>query len=108
VRVTRRIITEVQTVEVRLRREELVVVREPLAADDRAVLPGGRAPVAPPAEVIVLHREVPHVTADVEPYEQVTVSVEEVTDDTAMQVPLRAKRVELVASPSGGPVAALA
>lgn len=50
---TRRIITEVQTVEARLRREELVVVREPLAADDRAVLPGGRAPVAPPAEVIV-------------------------------------------------------
>ncbi len=66
----RRIVTEVQQVQVSVRREELEIVREPLSGQPTGV-PGE----APPPLLIVLSREVPVVQLQRHPYEQVTVQV---------------------------------
>ncbi len=66
----RRIVTEVQQVQVTVRREELEIVREPLSGQ-----PTGAPDEAPPPLLIVLSREVPVVQLQQHPYEQVTVRV---------------------------------
>ena len=69
----RRIVTEVQQVQVTVRREELEIIREPLSG------PPTRAPgEAPPPLLIQLSREVPVVQLQRHPYEQVTVQVRRV------------------------------
>jgi hypothetical protein len=65
VRVSRRIITEIQTIEVEVRREEIVVEHEDALISPEA-LPIGREPIAPEPFVTVLHREVPYIRLEVE------------------------------------------
>jgi hypothetical protein len=74
--VRRRIVTEVRTVEVTVRREVLEV--EHLPADGPA-LPVGAEPRQ--ALSLVLSEEVPVVTLRVQPYERVTLDVHTVTAD---------------------------
>jgi len=69
----RRVVTEVQQVQVTVRREELEVLREPLPGH-----PSGPPGQAPPPLLIMLSREVPVVQLQRRPYEQVTVQVNRV------------------------------
>ncbi len=66
----RRIVTEVQQIQVTVRREELEIVREPLSGQ-----PTGAPGAAQPPLLIVLSREVPVVQLQRHPYEQVTARV---------------------------------
>jgi uncharacterized protein (TIGR02271 family) len=82
VRLRRRVITETQTIEVVVRREELIVETMDVAATtpDGSVWhgtsfdgPAVSEPIVEPPLVLVLSREVPQVTTHVEPYELVRV-----------------------------------
>ncbi len=66
----RRIVTEVQQIQVTVRREELEIIRAPLSGQ-----PTGAPGEAPPPLLIVLSSEVPVVQLQRHPYEQVTVQV---------------------------------
>lgn len=101
VRVRRRIITEIQTIEVEVRREEIVVEHEGVLAAQEA-LPVGRAPIAPEPLVMTLHREVPFIRLEVEPYEQATVRVVPVESETPISLELHAEhsRVDVTNSPA--------
>lgn len=86
----RRIVTEVRTLEVPVRREVLEV--EHLPATDVAM------PVAhePRTEVVmVLSEEVPVVQLQVQPYERVTVGVEVVHEQQRVVTPVSEERVQL-------------
>lgn len=88
--VRRRILTEMRTIQVPVRREVLEV--EHLPATDVAL------PVRPEPRrelVLVLSEEVPVVHLQVQPYERVTVSVEPVHEEQRLAVPVSAERAEL-------------
>src|SRR4051794_28107793 len=90
VRIRRRIVTEIQTIEVEVRREELVVEHEDARVSPQA-LPVGRAPAGQEPYVTVLHREVPYIRLAVEPYEQATVRVLPVESETPVSLELQAE-----------------
>ena len=96
VRVRRQVITEIQTIEVEVRREVLVLEHEGAPATQEA-LPVGRAPIAPKPLEIVLHREVPYIRLAVEPYESATVRVVPVESQTPVSLEVQAEhsRVEI-------------
>jgi len=78
VRVRRRVVTETRTVQVEVRREELVLERLPVEASGRAADSGPTGPTDPagPREVVLeLREEVPVVTTRVRPVERVWVWV---------------------------------
>lgn len=94
VRLRRRIITENREVTVSVRREELVIDREPVGGDSvDGVLEGAPGPVEP--LVLVLAEEVPVVNLVVQPYEQVTVSVEQVTVQQPVTATLRSEQIRV-------------
>ncbi len=91
----RRIVTEVQQVQVTVRREELEIVREPLSGQPTGA-PGG----AQPPLLIVLSREVPVVQLQRRPYEQVTVQVTSVEGYEQIDETVSKEQVELTTTGS--------
>lgn len=98
----RRIVSEVRRVDVTIRREELVIVREPLPEQQPAA---GSTPGAQQARVIVLREEVPVVTTMVRPYEQVTLTVDRVGESQTIEAVLRSEQIDLshIDTPPTGP-----
>jgi len=94
-RVRKRIVTEQRVVTLELRREELVVDREPLA-DARATAPdpGTREPL-----VLTLSEEQAVITKVVVPVERVRVVVDRVTEEHELQTTLRAEQVDVADEP---------
>jgi uncharacterized protein (TIGR02271 family) len=90
VRISKRIVEELRTVQVPLRREELVVTREVLSAD-------GPLPAGSPADdlVLVLREEVPVVSVDTQVYERVVVSVETVQTSETLRTELRTEHASV-------------
>ena len=94
-RVRKRIVTEQRVVTVVLRREELVVEREPVAdAPATSADPGPREPV-----VLTLSEERAVISKVVVPVERVRVVVDRVTEEHELQTTLRAEQVEVVEEP---------
>ncbi len=91
----RQIVTEVQQVQVTVRREELEIIREPLSGQPTGV-PGE----APPPLLIVLSREVPVVQLQRRPYEQVTVQVRRVEGHEQIDEAVSREQVELTTTGS--------
>jgi len=91
----RRIVTEVQQVQVTVRREELEIIREPLSGQPTGA-PGG----APPPLLIVLSREVPVVQLQRHPYEQVTVQVRRVKGQQQINETVSKEQAELTTTGS--------
>jgi len=90
VRISKRIVEELRTVQVPLRREELVITQEPLASD--GPLTAGR-----PAQdlVLVLREEVPVVSVTTQAYERVVVSVETVHTEETLRTELRTEHASV-------------
>lgn len=93
VRLRTRVVTETRIVEVQVRRQELVVEREPLADGDAA--PGDD----PTPLEIVLHAEEPVVETRVVPVERVRVVKVAVAEEQRVVDELRAERVEVDVDP---------
>jgi stress response protein YsnF len=91
--VRRRIVTQMRTIEVPVRREVLEV--EHLPTDDVA-LPVRHEPRR--EVVMVLSEEVPVVELHVQPYERVTVVVETVQEQLRLATPVSAERAEITTS----------
>lgn len=95
VRLHRRVVTERLTVEVDVRREELVVEQ----TDEPDGVPAGAEATGSPYRteplVVVLREEVPDVRVRVRPYEQVQVSVLEVASSEQVTEQLRKEVVEV-------------
>ncbi|SMH32616.1 conserved domain-containing protein [Rathayibacter oskolensis] len=89
VRIRRVIVTEERTVTLQVRREELVIEREPL----EGTVSGGEA--APAPLTFVLHAEQPVVTTRVVPVERVHVIVDRITAMRSVSESVRKERVEL-------------
>ena len=88
--VRRRIVTEVRTVEVTVRREVLEVEHQPA---DGPALPVGGEPRT--ALSLVLSEEVPVVSLQVQPYERVTLDVHPVSAEERVTITSGEERVEL-------------
>lgn len=92
----RQVVTETRQVEVTVRREELVVSREAADATSREGAGAGdpdhgtHEPI-----VMVLREEVPQVTTRVQPYEQVTVTVERTSGTETIHEQLRHEELEV-------------
>ncbi|QHC67322.1 DUF2382 domain-containing protein [Rathayibacter sp. VKM Ac-2759] len=93
VRIRRVIVTEERTVTVPLRREELVIEREPL---DGAV---GDSPATDPI-TLILHAEEPVITTRVVPVERVSVIVDRITAMRTVTDSVRKERVDVQRSVS--------
>jgi len=91
----RRIVTEVQQIQVTVRREELEIVREPLSGQ-----PTGAPGEAPPPLLIVLSREVPVVQLQRHPYEQVTARVTSVQGQQQINETVSKEQAELTTTGS--------
>lgn len=89
VRITKRIVEEVRTVQVPLRREELVISQEPLTGTGS--VPGTAAEDL----VLVLHEEVPVVSVAVQAYERVVVAVETVRTEQVLRADLRTEHASV-------------
>ncbi|GAB3218612.1 hypothetical protein GCM10027586_11340 [Kineococcus gypseus] len=94
VRVSKRVVSEVRTVQVPVRVEQLVVEREPLDADagDADAPAAGDTAAAEPL-VIVLHEEVPVVSVRAEPVEVVRIGVRTVQGEQTVSTELRSEQV---------------
>jgi len=88
--VRRRVVSETRQVSVTVRREELVIERTP--TPDSPVDP---VPAPPAPLVVVLHEEVPVVQMSSRPYEQVTITVEQVTSEQTITAELDHEQVEV-------------
>jgi len=91
----RRIVTEVQQIQVTVRREELEIIREPLSGQ-----PTGAPGAAPPPLLIVLSREVPVVQLQRHPYEQVTARVTSVEGQQQINETVSREQAELTTTGS--------
>ncbi len=91
----RRIVTEVQQVQVTVRREELEIVREPLFGQ-----PTGAPGAAQPPLLIVLSREVPVVQLQRHPYEQVTARITNVEGQQQINETVSKEQAELTTTGS--------
>jgi uncharacterized protein (TIGR02271 family) len=96
VRVRRRVVTEERVVTLTLRREELVVEREPVTGG--VAVPGREPPPQVPIE-IVLREEQAVITTRVVPVERVRVVVDRVTEQHELETTLRAEHVEVETEP---------
>ncbi len=93
VRISKRITTEMRTLQVPVRVEQLVVRHEPVTGEGRT---GAGGAAEPPEElVLVLHEEVPEVSLRVRPTERVRVRVRQVTGHQVVSAVLRHEEVDL-------------
>jgi uncharacterized protein (TIGR02271 family) len=96
VRVRKAVVTEDVTLTVTVRREELVIEREPIvptshqAADGEFALPDGQGPVE-----FVLHAEEPVVTKRVVPVEKVRLNRNTITEERRIADTVRRERVDV-------------
>jgi uncharacterized protein (TIGR02271 family) len=109
VRFRRRIVSETRTVEVTVRREEMIVETDAAVSSDGVIAGLGRdgAPSAPPDSgqapmVFVLREEVPEVVTRTRPYEQVTVHVDIASTLAQVTDTVRAEVADLAAEPVPG------
>ncbi len=91
----RRIVTEVQQVQVTVRREELEIIREPLPGHPTGAPGGAQSPL-----LIVLSREVPVVQLQRRPYEQVTARVTSVQGQQQINETVSKEQAELTTTGS--------
>ncbi len=91
----RRIVTEVQQIQVTVRREELEIIREPLSGQ-----PTGAPGEAQPPLLIVLSCEVPAVQLQRHPYEQVSVQVRRVEGRQQINETVSREQAELTTTGS--------
>ncbi len=91
----RRIVTEVQQVQVTVRREELEIIREPLSGQ-----PTGAPGAPPPPLLIVLSSEVPVVQLQRRPYEQVTAQVRRIEGQQQINETVSKEQAELTTTGS--------
>jgi uncharacterized protein (TIGR02271 family) len=96
VRVRKRVVTEERTVTLTLRREELVVEREPVT--DGAAVPGREPPAQAPI-VLTLSEEQAVITTRVVPVELVRVVVDRVTEQHELETTLRSEQIQVEAQP---------
>ena len=96
-RVQRRIVSETVMVPAVVRREELVIDRLPTADG----IPTAAEALLP--LVVVLCEEVPVVTVEVRPYEQVTISVVEVAGQQSITAVLDREQVEVLVEETDPP-----
>lgn len=112
VRLHRRVTTEARTVQVTVRREELIVEQVDVPTADGSVVDTSRAgssagvasAVAPSADpapiVIVLHEEVPEVVVRTRAYEQVTARTERITENIAVADTVRREQLAVDEQPA--------
>ena len=94
----RRITTEVRQVQVTVRREELEIVRVPVAPGSQAVpVTRDAAPL-----VVTLSEEVPVVELRTRAYEQVTVHVDAVHGEQVVTADVGREQAEVVTDPPNG------
>ena len=86
----RRVVTEVQQIEVTVRREELEVYRVPIDGREQAPVGGPPEPL-----VILLSEEVPVVHLQTRPYERVTVRVDTLTEDQVVTESVARERADV-------------
>ncbi|WP_267425263.1 MULTISPECIES: YsnF/AvaK domain-containing protein [unclassified Curtobacterium] len=91
VRLERYVVTEQRTITVDVRREEVRLVREPLA--EGPALPADRTPPTREPVVVVLHEEQVVVSKRIVPVERVTLTVHTVTEDRPVDAVLRHEEV---------------
>ncbi|AZZ55517.1 YsnF/AvaK domain-containing protein [Rathayibacter iranicus] len=92
------IVTEERTVTVTLRREELVLEREPLGASlDGGEL--GSSEESPEPVTFVLHAEEPVLTTRVVPVERVHVAIDRIVAMQSMTETVRKERVDIRTEP---------
>jgi stress response protein YsnF len=96
--VRRRVVEQVETLEVTVRREVLEIEHAPV---DGAGAPAPGAPRSP--LVVVLSEEVPVVHLEVRPYEQVTLDVRTVTSEQEVSATVGTEHAEVL---SDAPVVA--
>jgi len=97
VRIRKRIVSETRHLEVTVRREELVIDREPLTeAPVEAVRP------APEPLDIVLHEEVPVVDIRARPYQEATVTVELVTTEQPVSTEPQHEHIQVETDTTAG------
>ena len=101
VRLQRVVVTEQRTVTVEVRREELRVVREPIA--DGPPLPDAIATAPQEPIVVVLHEERIDVVRTVVPVERVTLRVESVAGAREVTEELRREVVDVESSTAREP-----
>lgn len=101
VRFTKRVETEVRTVEVQVRRE--VLYAERLPADAAGTVPAAMTGAGPRSLEFVLSEEVPVVGVQVRPVEQVRVWVEEIVEQVPVEADLRHEEVDVDTSGTTGP-----
>lgn len=104
VRLRKYVVTEIQTVEVPVRREEVRLVREPISDTDRGAVSDGTDFDDPEFDVsgltedgpaIVLHAERPVVTTETVPVERVRLDKQTVTDTETVTGEVRKEKIEL-------------
>jgi stress response protein YsnF len=111
-RLRRRIVTETRSIEVVVRREELVIETENTRTqEDGQVLVGTSSDgpavqdVGPvPELVIVLNEEVPQITMTTRPYEWVGVSVDLASTESTVTTPVRREEAVVQTTPVEAPM----
>jgi len=93
VRLRKQVVTEEVTVTVSLRREELVIDREPIPADAVGLTPSGTIGEGEEI-VIVLHAEEPVIEKRVVPLERVRLRRDTVVEDTVIREEVRRERAD--------------
>jgi uncharacterized protein (TIGR02271 family) len=93
IRIRKVVVTDERTITVQLRREELVIEREPLDAPQQA------DDAEPPAPItLVLHAEQPVLTTRVVPTERVSVLVDRIVQMRTVSDSVRSERVDVQTS----------
>lgn len=100
VRMHKRVVTETVTQTVEIRREELVIEREPVETDARSESPATEAVFVDTDYEIVLHEERVVVTKQVVPIERVRLRTHVVTGQTEVSEDLQREQIELLEDPT--------
>lgn len=93
VRLRKQVVTEMETVQVPVRKERLVLEREPIASGDGTAAPAGDDAFSEDVHEIVLNEERVVVTTQTVPVERVRVGKEVVTEDVTVAEELRKEKV---------------
>lgn len=95
-----RIVTEVKTLQVEVRRQELVITELQLP---RNAPPASAEPGKPGTVVLILSEEVPEFTLRTQAYERVTLTVDTVTDQQNITADLAYEELEDTPGTPAGP-----